>query len=115
MAGKVDSMRLMHLAASHGFLNPFSHRALFDVMTMLKIMSEYSFEEVLLQSKVPFVIARALVDYDNRQLAKDARFNWEKIGEETFPKQWVKQVRENKLAAEQAAAEAKGFKVVRIR
>jgi len=38
--------KLSYLAAEHGFLNPFSHRAFADVLTMLKIMSMYDFEAV---------------------------------------------------------------------
>src|SRR5271170_1799256 len=33
-----DSHRLGYMAADHGFLNPFPHRAMFDVMTMFTIL-----------------------------------------------------------------------------
>lgn len=109
------SRRLSHLALDCGFMSPFSHRALFDVMTMLRVLSTFDFEKVVENSRIPWVIARALVDYDNRQLAKDARFSWEKIGEESFPKMWVKKIKENQLELEQKNAEAKNFKIIRIK
>ncbi len=33
---RLTARKLSHLAAEHGFLNPFPHRAVFDVMTMLQ-------------------------------------------------------------------------------
>lgn len=38
---------LLYLAAYHGIINPFSHRAVTDVLTMLTILSKYSIDEVL--------------------------------------------------------------------
>src|SRR5690349_19859099 len=35
---KIKARKLTHLAAEHGFANPFQHRALFDCLTMLKIL-----------------------------------------------------------------------------
>lgn len=92
-----SSRRLVHLSAEHGFVNPFEHRALFDVLAMLKLMSKYDFQEVAAQALIPFVTVRAMVDYADRQLAKDARFSWEKLGDKTYNKCWVKQVRANKV------------------
>lgn len=108
------SRSLNHLAADHGFINPFQHRAVFDVLTMLKIMSHYDFQEVLQLSKIPFVTVRALVTYDERQLAKDMRFSWAELGDKKYPGFWVKRIRENQLEKEQKLAEEKGFKIIRI-
>ncbi len=41
LGSKINTRKLGYLAAEHGFLNPFSHRAVFDVLTMLKVMSHY--------------------------------------------------------------------------
>jgi DNA polymerase-3 subunit epsilon len=109
-----DSRRLKHLAGDHGFLNPFEHRAVFDVMTMMRVLAHYDIQKVIEYSKIPFVTVRALVSFDDRQKAKDLRYSWEKIGEKTYPKMWVKRVKENKLADEQKLAAEKGFKVARL-
>lgn len=42
----IETRKLAFLAPSHGFLNPFSHRAVFDVLSMMKVMSYYPFEEI---------------------------------------------------------------------
>jgi DNA polymerase III subunit epsilon len=106
-----DSRRLKHLAGDHGFVNPFSHRAVFDVLTMLKVLSHYDINAVLEYQKIPFVTVRAMVSYDDRQLAKDQRFSWEKLGEKTYPKCWVKRIKANKLEEEKKSCK---FQIVPI-
>jgi DNA polymerase-3 subunit epsilon len=106
-----DSNKLKHLALDAGFINPFAHRAVFDVLTMLRVLSNYPLEEVIAYSKVPFVTVRAVVSYDDRELAKKERYSWEKIGEKTYPKCWVKRIKADKLVEEQAKCK---FQVVRL-
>lgn len=106
-----DSRKLKHLALDAGFINPMPHRAVFDVATMLRILSTFDFSSVVTYSKIPFVTVQAIVAYEDRQKAKDKRYSWEKIGEKTYPKKWVKQVKEDQLAKEQAECP---FKVVVI-
>ncbi len=108
------SRRLNHLALDQGFINPFQHRAVFDVLTMLKVASKYDFEEIVAHSRIPWCTMRALVDYDNRDKAKELRYSWEQIGDKKYPKCWVKRVRENLVESEALAAAAKGFKAVKI-
>jgi DNA polymerase-3 subunit epsilon len=38
---EITMHNLTYLAAAHGFLNPFAHRAVFDVLTMLRVFSCY--------------------------------------------------------------------------
>ncbi len=101
------SRSLVHLAADHRFLNPFEHRALFDVCTMLKVMDEYPFDEVLAISKSPLVTIRAMTSYEQRFLASQARFDWNKDGK----KMWTKQIREIHLEREKASAAERGFEI----
>ena len=109
-----DSRRLLHLASEHGFLNPFAHRAVFDVLTMLRILAGYDFQKVLEFQRIPFVTLRACVGYELRELAKKQRYSWEKIGEKTYPKFWVKRVKENLMEAEVDACKKLGFDAIRI-
>jgi DNA polymerase III alpha subunit (gram-positive type) len=110
-----DSRKLKHLAAEHGFLNPFSHRALFDAMATAKLMDFYPFDEIVALSRIPLVVVRAIVSYDQRDLAKAQKYMWEKLGDLSFPKCWVKLVRENQLEKEIATCKAAGFQSVRIK
>lgn len=113
-ASEPESRRLRHLALDAGFINPFEHRAVFDVLTMMKVAGDFDLQEIIAMSKVPWVTVRALVDYDNREKAKELRFSWEKIGDKTYPKMWVKKIRENQLSAEMERAEKLKFKIVRL-
>lgn len=109
-----DSRKLKHLAGDYGFINPFAHRALFDVMTMLRVLSQFPMASILEYQKIPFRVLRAAVSYDQKELAKQRRFSWEKIGEQTWPKFWVKKVKENVMDAEIVACKLAGFDAIRI-
>lgn len=107
-----SSRKLVHIAAEHGILNPFPHRAISDVFTMLKVLDHYDFELVLANSKVPLITIRALITYEmqkERQGAKDLRYNWDGV-----KKIWTKQVRENALEREKKAAAERGFEIVTL-
>ncbi len=73
----IGTRKLDYLAAEHGFLNPFSHRALFDVLTMLKILSNYSFADVLQLSRSPLVKVVAQVSFEEKDKAKELGFRWD--------------------------------------
>lgn len=107
-----DSRKLKHLALDCGFINKFEHRAVFDVMTMLSVMSHYDFNEIVEYSQIPFITVRALVNYDNRELAKAQRFSWEKVGDRVYIKQWVKRIKENKFEEEKQKC---GFEIVQLK
>lgn len=101
------SRKLNHLAADMGFVNPFQHRAVFDVLTMLRVLSQYDIEQVLEYQRTPFVTLQALVSYDERQLAKDARFSWQNIGTKVYKNCWVKRVKKNLVDIERERLKAK--------
>lgn len=116
-----DSRRLRHLALDCGFINPFEHRALFDVLTMLRVLSHYPIDEVLAYRALPSAIARAIVPAPwtdggvGNSWVKSRRYGWERCGDGIFPKQWVRKIKLNLLEEEQAAAKAAGFEVVRLK
>ncbi len=95
-----SSRRLNHLAADLGFVNPFQHRALFDVLTMLRVLSNYDIKAVLEYQKIPFITMQALVSYADRELAKAQRFSWQQIGDKKYPNMWVKRIKANLLELE---------------
>lgn len=73
----ITTRKLEDLTGRHGFLNPFPHRAFTDVLAMLRIMSEYDFDEVCQISYSPELVFYANVDYHSRDVAKAARFRWD--------------------------------------
>lgn len=100
------SRRLVHLCLEAGFMNPFPHDALSDVLSMIRVVEwaegrfYKDFDELVTFSKEPWIYIKANVSYNDRQLAKDARFRWESIGDKTFPKTWVKKIKESHLGKE---------------
>lgn len=88
------SKALTYMAADHEFINPFPHRAITDVLTMLKILSKYDIESIVNKAKSPLVVIRALTNYDQKELAKEKGFRWQELGSLKFDKCWVKLVRE---------------------
>ncbi len=97
--GFVTTRKLTHLAADHGFANPFAHRALFDVLTMLRVLEKYDFYEVLARSKEPLVRASAQVSFAKKDLAKARGYSWDADN-----KTWFKEMK--KSDAELEAKEA---------
>ncbi len=88
----IGTRKLTHLCAEHGFLNPFSHRAVFDVLSMLEVFSKYDFSEVEKFQQSPEMKLIAKVSYDDRDKAKKAGFRWDPQG-----KAWYKKVKECQL------------------
>lgn len=69
--------KLSYLAAEHGFLNPFAHRALFDVATTVRILQGYDMEKVLEIAESPDVEIRAMVSFENKDKASKRGFRWD--------------------------------------
>lgn len=95
----ISVRKLTYLAAEHGFLNPFAHRAVFDVLTMFQVLSAYDPAEVVRWSESPSITIQAKVSYDDRALASARGYRWN--GE---TKQWLKTIKQFQLEKEQQEA-----------
>ncbi len=84
---------LEYMAAKNGFLNPFPHAALFDVMTMMKIFAMQPMERVIVRSKMSTVTVAAEVSFHDKDLAKERKYMWENIRGKIYPKKWVKRMK----------------------
>jgi DNA polymerase-3 subunit epsilon len=74
--GPKASTKLIYMAADLGFVNPFAHRAVTDVLTMLRVLSGFDIERVVFLAKQPNIQIEALVSFDDKQLAKDRGYHW---------------------------------------
>jgi DNA polymerase-3 subunit epsilon len=101
----IETRKLQFLAPAHGFLNPFSHRAIFDVLSMLKVMSNYDVAEIHRRATAQKVKIRAMTSKPwedggkSNQAAKDRGFRFD--GD---VKLWTKIVLADEVEAEIAAA-----------
>lgn len=78
-----------YIAAHAGFINPFSHRAITDVLSMLRMVEFFGgFEKVLDKLDQPVIMVQALVSFENKDKAKKAGFSWDRS-----KKRWVKEGR----------------------
>lgn len=103
---KTTTRKLVHLAAEHGFLNPFAHRAVFDVLTMLAVLKEYDLGQVVKLAGEPNITVKALVSYDDREQAKSRGYRWD-----AERKSWVKNLKQSQLVVE---TEKVPFKIVEL-
>lgn len=92
VAYPTSTRNLTHLAAEHSFLNPFAHRALFDVLTMLTVCDKYNWSEIVERSRSPEVLVIAKVTKNERFLAKEKRFRWDPQNT-----RWIKNMRQYDL------------------
>lgn len=102
---KIDVRKLAYLGPAHGFLNPFSHRAIFDVLTMLKVMSNYDFEKILSRSKEPDVTVQSKISPPFGNTAEKGKKEVEEAKARGFKfdaanKIWVKRIKESEYSDE---------------
>jgi len=95
---KGKSASLRYLAADHGFCYD-AHRAVNDVLATLKLLSMYDLDTVIKRSQIPNVEVRAVVDYDDRLLAKERSYYWK-----AELKQWRRPMKLNEVDAEKQSA-----------
>jgi DNA polymerase-3 subunit epsilon len=100
----ITTRNLRHLASEHNFLNPFSHRAVFDVLTMLKVAQCYNIGEIIARAKEPTLYVQALVSFDEKEKAKERGYYW------CAPKKtWWRSFKESDYLAEKDVC---GFRTV---
>jgi DNA polymerase-3 subunit epsilon len=90
----IKTRNLRHLASEHNFLNPFAHRALFDVLTMFKVAANYPLEEIIARAQEPTLFVQAIVSFSENQKAKDYSFRWSAPS-----KAWWKQMKQSDFEA----------------
>ena len=73
---EITTRHLNYLAAEAGFVNPFKHRAIFDVLTMFKIAEQFELDDIIKRNLEPTIYVQALVSFDEKELAKAKMFQW---------------------------------------
>lgn len=107
------SRSLLYLSAEAGFLNPFPHRAQFDVLSMLKLLSRHNTEEIVKNGKIPKVTLRGRLapgeqDFDKKKdWLKSRRYMWDGVN-----KFWIKDFKETEVDNEKQEALRLGIKLV---
>ena len=90
----------VYLAGFFGTHNPMPHRSVTDVIMMMKLMGAYDangllfpLDTIIKNSTAQKVCVRAVVSYDDRELAKSDKFKWDGDGSECGrAKTWFKEM-----------------------
>lgn len=107
--------QLICLAAYYGFINPFPHSALFDTMTMLRILGNAVLEDVILAARTPIIAVRLHgISYDDREWAKARGYFPYRDKDSGKFKCWMKLFKENKFEDELSDAKAAGYDIIRL-
>ncbi|MCB0422832.1 MAG: hypothetical protein KDD61_17660 [Bdellovibrionales bacterium] len=85
---EIGTRKLTYLAAEHGFVNVYAHRAVFDTLTMLSILGQYPLDQVIARSQSPNVMVTSHVSFDEKDKAKNMGFRWDAPN-----KKWVKSMK----------------------
>lgn len=103
---EIATRKLSYLATEHGFLNPFPHDAVSDVLTMLKIADRYDWAKTVEWAKSPTLVVQAVSTFHQKELVKKQNYRWNNEN-----KIWTKSIKEFQLADAQQAAKEAGFSV----
>jgi DNA polymerase-3 subunit epsilon len=96
---RIKTTKLSYLCAEHGFANNTAHRALFDTQAMLRVLSQYNFDDVVALAKQPTVYAIANVSFQEKHLARDRGYYWNPDA-----KKWYKAMKESAAIEEKNSA-----------
>ena len=91
------SQRLTYLAADHGFLNPFPHRALFDCATTFKLIAPHLNELQERSAQRTYLMIAWDSPFDRKDLLKARSYRWD-----SDKRVWLKTTFEQGVEAERA-------------
>ena len=91
------SRSLNYLAADHGFVNPFAHRALFDCATTFRVVAPHIDELIERSYERRFTIYAVGSPFESKELLKQRGYRWD--GEK---RSWHRNIFETELEAERS-------------
>lgn len=91
------SAALNYLAADHGFVNPFPHRALFDCATTFRLMQPHFIELLTNFVQKSFRVYAWSSPFETKDKLRERRYQWD-----PGLKVWKKDVLESQLEGERA-------------
>ena len=106
----IRSRHLPYLAVEHGFLNPFPHRAVFDVMTMFRVLSNYDINEVVKSAQTPSIYVKAVGDRGLNDKIKACGYRAKYEGGRFIA--WLLVIKQDALEHEKARVAEAGFSIV---
>lgn len=96
---------LNYLAADHGFVNPFAHRALFDCATTFRLVAPYLSELIARSYEREYAVKAYASPFESKDVLRGRGYRWDP--EERV---WGKVVPETKLDEERAFLASEVYK-----
>jgi DNA polymerase-3 subunit epsilon len=90
-----SSRKLQYLAADHGFINSFAHRAMFDCATTFRLVSPHLAELVKSSYEPEIKIIAVASPFESKDILKERKYRWD-----TEIRAWHKTVSESTASAE---------------
>jgi len=91
------SEKLNYLAADHGFINPFAHRAVFDCATTFRLVAPYMRELVERSYEPHFRLFAVGSPFETKDILRQRRFRWD-----AEKRCWYKDLLQSDLAGEKS-------------
>lgn len=104
----INESQILH-SANNGFVNPFPHRAVTDVLSMFKniILDGENLEDMLLRAKIPSITVYAGgLPYNRKDEAKERGYFWDGLA-----KCWKKEI---KICDFESEVKNASFKVIKL-
>lgn len=98
---KMQTRALNYLAADHGFVNPFAHRALFDCATTFRLISPHLEELIFRSYKREIEILAQHAPYEQKDKLKKRSYRWNDKA-----RVWCKVILESDLEEERSFLES---------
>jgi DNA polymerase-3 subunit epsilon len=86
---------LNYLAADHGFVNPFAHRALFDCATTFRLVTDHLGEMIDRSHQREYLIKAVSSPFESKDVLRERGYRWE-----ATERHWYRVVPEPALAEE---------------
>ncbi|MEY4631450.1 MAG: polymerase polC-type [Pseudomonadota bacterium] len=96
---------LNYLAADHGFVNPFAHRALFDCATTFRLVTPYLDELIRRSYLREYLISATGAPFETKDVLRTHGYRWNPEA-----RVWAKSILEDELAEERAFLAADVYK-----
>lgn len=96
---------LNYLAADHGFVNPFAHRALFDCATTFRLITPYMQELIARSYEREYLVRAVYSPFESKDVLKKRGYNWNQD-----QRVWERRVPESGIADERAFLMAEVYK-----
>jgi DNA polymerase III alpha subunit (gram-positive type) len=88
----IKTKALNYLLTDHNLFNPFKHRAVFDCLSTFQLAACYDLEDIIEAQESELITVEALVDYDNKDLAREQGFHWNKDA-----RKWLLEIKKSRF------------------